>query len=80
VRLPRDVSGAQLAKALSRYGYTVTRQTGSHLRITTTRGGEHHVTIPARAELRVGTVAAILREVAEHLGMPRQQLIEELFG
>ena len=39
MRLPRDISGSELAKRLSRLGYAVTRQTGSHLRLTTTKGG-----------------------------------------
>lgn len=34
MRLPRNISGGELANRLSRYGYTVTRQTGSHLRLT----------------------------------------------
>ncbi|HEX8708200.1 MAG TPA: type II toxin-antitoxin system HicA family toxin [Pyrinomonadaceae bacterium] len=46
MKLPRDVSGAALAKALAALGYEITRQTGSHLRLTTPEGGEHHVTIP----------------------------------
>lgn len=46
MKLPRDVSGDALAKALRAFGYQVTRQTGSHLRLTTDEGGEHHVTIP----------------------------------
>jgi predicted RNA binding protein YcfA (HicA-like mRNA interferase family) len=46
VRLPRDLGGEELAVLLGRYGYEVTRQTGGHMRLTTTRGGEHHVTIP----------------------------------
>jgi predicted RNA binding protein YcfA (HicA-like mRNA interferase family) len=36
VKLPRDVSGSDLVKALAKLGYTVTRQTGSHMRLTTT--------------------------------------------
>lgn len=47
MRLPRDMSGAELAKRLTVLGYAVTRQTGSHMRLTTTRNGEHHITIPA---------------------------------
>ena len=35
MKLPRDVSGVDLAKRLGRLGYEVTRQTGSHLRLTT---------------------------------------------
>ncbi len=80
MRLPRDLSGQELAVLLGRYGYEATRQTGSHMRLTTTRGGEHHVTIPRHKSLRVGTVDAILRDVAEHLEIPRQTLLETLFG
>jgi predicted RNA binding protein YcfA (HicA-like mRNA interferase family) len=46
MRLPRDLAGEELAVLLGRYGYEVTRQTGSHMRLTTTQRGEHHVTIP----------------------------------
>jgi predicted RNA binding protein YcfA (HicA-like mRNA interferase family) len=60
MRLPRDVSGKQLAILLGRYGYEVTRQTGSHIRLTTTQEGEHHVTIPLHGSLRVGTLSAVL--------------------
>ena len=79
MRLPRDVSGKQLAILLGRYGYEVTRQTGSHIRLTTTQEGDHHVTIPLHGSLRVGTLSAVLC-VAEHLGIPRQTLVETLFG
>jgi predicted RNA binding protein YcfA (HicA-like mRNA interferase family) len=44
-RLPRDVSGADLARLLETYGYAVTRQKGSHLRLMTHEGGEHHVAV-----------------------------------
>ena len=80
MRLPRDLSGEELAVLLGRYDYEVTRQTGSHMRLTTTRGGEHHVTMPQHKSLRVGTLSAILKDVAEHLDIPRQTLLETLFG
>jgi len=80
MRLPRDISGQELAVLLGRYGYEVTRQTGSHMRLTTTQGGEHHVTMPSHGSLRVGTLSAILRDVAEHLNIPKQTLVETLFG
>jgi predicted RNA binding protein YcfA (HicA-like mRNA interferase family) len=31
MKLPRDLSGNELAKKLSIFGYRITRQTGSHL-------------------------------------------------
>jgi predicted RNA binding protein YcfA (HicA-like mRNA interferase family) len=49
MRIPRDLSGSQLVQALSILGYSVTRQTGSHVRLTTSECGEHHVTIPMHA-------------------------------
>jgi predicted RNA binding protein YcfA (HicA-like mRNA interferase family) len=56
MRLPRDWGGEKLAKLLRRYGHEVARQTGSHMRLTTQQGGEHHVTIPRHSPLRVGTL------------------------
>ena len=78
MRLPRDWSGEKLAKLLRPYGYEVTRQTGSHVRLTTQQGGEHHVTIPRHSPLRVGTLSAILKDVAQHLGLERDELVAEL--
>jgi predicted RNA binding protein YcfA (HicA-like mRNA interferase family) len=81
VRLPRDLSGRELAVLLDRhYGYKIARQSGSHLRLVTTMGGEHHVTVPAGGPLRVGTLAAILAEVATHHGVSRIALEQRLFG
>ncbi len=78
MRLPRDISGDDLAKALGGYGYQITRQKGSHLRLTTQRGGEHHITIPRHSSLRVGTLRAILDKVGAHIGVDRQELLAEL--
>ncbi len=80
MKIPRDISGEELARLLGRYGYTITRQTGSHLRLTTTLKGEHHVTIPSHANLRVGTLGAILSETAAYLQKEKQDLIGELWG
>ena len=80
MKLPRDMSGLELAKALSRLGYVVERQTGSHIRLTTLRPSEHHVTVPAHDPLKVGSLNAILRDVGEHAGMDRNALLRFLFG
>ena len=79
-RLPRDVSGQELAKLLEAFGYAVTRQKGSHLRLTTLQGGEHHVTVPKHDSLRAGTLSGILKDVAEHMGLTRDLVVEQLFG
>ena len=80
MKLPRDLSGLDLAKALGAHGYRVTRQTGSHIRLTSTAVGEHHVTIPNHDTLRVGTLTAILGDIADHIGMTREELVKQLFG
>ncbi len=46
MKIPRDLSGDELIKLLKTVGYEPTRQTGSHVRLTTQQNGEHHVTIP----------------------------------
>jgi predicted RNA binding protein YcfA (HicA-like mRNA interferase family) len=80
MKVPRDLSGDDLANALSKLGYQPTRQTGSHWRLTTYRSGEHHVTIPRHDFLKIGTLSGILNDVAAHLGISRRELHEELFG
>lgn len=79
MKLPRDVSGADLARALAAFGYAVTRQTGSHMRLTTHVQGEHHLTIPDLDSLRVGTLAAILGSVAAHFELERDEVVARLF-
>jgi predicted RNA binding protein YcfA (HicA-like mRNA interferase family) len=80
MKLPRDLSGEQFAHALARLGYQLTRQTGVHLRLTTNDPSEHHTTIPNHDPLRVGTLAAILRDVAGFHGMSRNELLDRLFS
>ncbi|MEK6804377.1 MAG: type II toxin-antitoxin system HicA family toxin [Nitrospirota bacterium] len=79
MRLPRDLSGSDLAQALHKLGYSITRQTGSHARLTTHERGEHHLTIPQHTPLRIGTLSAILADVAAHFEISRERLLERLF-
>ncbi len=79
MRLPRDVSGRDLAKAAGALGYQITRQAGSHIRLTTQRNGEHHITIPAHETLKVGTLAAIVGHIAAHIAIERDEVARLLF-
>jgi len=79
MKVPRDLGGERLAKLLNKYGYEITRQTGSHIRLTTKLKGEHHITRPKHKPLKVGTLNGILSDVAEHLELDKQKLIGELF-
>ena len=49
------------------------------MRLTTHDGGEHHITIPAHRVLKIGTLSAILRDVADHAQLTRDELLHALF-
>ena len=81
MRLPRDITGMELVQLVKRYGYVITRQTGSHIRLTTSTAlHEHHITIPRHNPLRIGTLAAICNDIAEHQQRPKDEIHRELFG
>jgi predicted RNA binding protein YcfA (HicA-like mRNA interferase family) len=79
MRIPRNLTGKEFIKALGKIGYEVTRQSGSHIRLTTSRNGTHHVTIPDHRPIKVGTLAGILGDVAAHHQMTREELVALLF-
>ena len=76
MKLPRDMSGEQISRLLGKFGYIVLRQTGSHLRLA--REGEHHITIPRHRELKVGTLSGIIGQIADDLGMSREDVVRAL--
>jgi predicted RNA binding protein YcfA (HicA-like mRNA interferase family) len=78
MKTPRDISGAELAKALRQLGYAVTRPTGSHLRVTTQERGEHHEVISNHSPVKLGTLKSIFRDVGAHHGISAGQLLELL--
>ena len=78
MKLPRDVSGAELGKALRVLGYERTRQRGSHMRYTTQRDGEHHVVIPDHNPMKLGTFHGILKDMATHHRLTLDELVRLL--
>jgi len=79
VRTPRDLDGSRLIQRLGKLGYEQTRQSGSHVRLTRqSDDGEQHVTIPLHSPLRVGTLNAILSDVAAQLGVSKDELIRHV--
>ena len=78
MKVPRDLSGQDIVKALSIFGYQFKRQRGSHIMITTHNNGEHHLAIPNHNPLKIGTLNAILKQVANHFGMSKEDVIKKL--
>lgn len=82
MRLPRDISGMELVALLRRqYGYTLVRQTGSHLRLVSQyRGYPGYVSIPRHNPIKVPTLIDILKQVAVYLNVDREEVAAQLFG
>ncbi|MEM6644740.1 MAG: type II toxin-antitoxin system HicA family toxin [Bacteroidota bacterium] len=79
MRLPQNLDGKTLIRRLRPLGYEQTRQSGSHVRLTrTSEEGQQHVTVPLHKPLRVGTLNAILAEVAGHLQITKAELIQRV--
>ena len=78
MKLPRDVSGPELVKAFRKLGYEVDRQRGSHVRMTTQQGGEHHEVIPNHPSIKIGTLSGILKSVAAHHQLTVEELMRQL--
>lgn len=67
MRLPRDISGEELASRLARLGYACTRQTGSHMRLTTKLNGTRHD--------QAGEILADLRAIHVHVHLENNVLV-----
>ncbi|OGV78948.1 MAG: hypothetical protein A3K19_23980 [Lentisphaerae bacterium RIFOXYB12_FULL_65_16] len=76
MKLPRNLSGRQLIAVLcGEWGYRVLHQEGSHVVMETGIPTKHRVTVPDHRVLRVGTLNAIVRAVAAHKGVSRDDIL-----
>jgi predicted RNA binding protein YcfA (HicA-like mRNA interferase family) len=79
MKIPRDLSGPELVACLSRHwAYVKVNQVGSHIILQTEEPTPHRIAIPAHKSLRIGTLNAILRAVANHKGVDRQAILDSL--
>lgn len=80
MKIPRDVSGGELVKALRAFGYQPVSQNGSHIKVTTTENGQHHIAIPNHNPVKIGTLSGILLDVASHFSLTKDEVVRKLFG
>jgi predicted RNA binding protein YcfA (HicA-like mRNA interferase family) len=79
MKLPRDLSGEELARALCRSSdYACVHQVGSHMILQTENPSHHRLAIPAHKKLRVGTLNSTLRAVATHKKTDRETILASL--
>lgn len=69
MKLPRDVSGSEAARALRRAGFIPLRQTGSHLIL---RKGHRTVVVPQHKPLKPGTLKGLL----DQAGLSAEEFVE----
>ncbi len=78
-KIPRNLSGRDLIMYLKKLGYEQSRQVGNHIRLTTENKGVHHITISAHDPIKIGTLSNILKDIARHFEISREELINRLF-
>ncbi len=79
MKIPRDIDASDLIRALRVLGCESVRQGGSHLRLTTTIGGTHHVTVPNQRPLKTGSLlGGVLKPVAAHHKLTVEELLAKL--
>ena len=79
MRLPRNLPGADLAAVLCRsWGYSIVHQRGSHIILETSDPSHHRVSVSNHAALRIGTLNGLLRAVAVHKGVTRDEVADTL--
>lgn len=75
MKLPRDLSGADLIKVICKYfGYRRVNQEESHVILETDHPRQHRISIPDHSPLRIGTLNGILRAVATVKGVEKEEI------
>ena len=79
MRIPRDLYGRDFANHLvRRWAFRELRQTGSHIQIRTDHPSGQSITIPAHWPLKTGTLSGILKDIAEHNQVSREDILRGL--
>ena len=79
MKLPRDLSGERLVQHLCRkWDYRRTGQVGSHVVLETDVPVHQRIVVPAHKNLRIGTLNAILRSVATHKAVSKDEVLKTL--
>lgn len=77
MKLPRDLSGADLTKLLCKhFEYHRVNQEGSHVILETNDPRQHRISIPDHSHLRIGTLNAILRAAANAKGIEKEDILK----
>ena len=74
----RNINAEELIKFLKTYGYEITRQIGSYIRLSSNfKGYQHNLTIPNHKPIKIGTLNNILNDVARYLEKDKTEIVKE---
>ena len=78
-KAPRNISGKDLIKVLSKFGYKIVRQNGSHIRLSINiEDNIKHITVPNHDPIKLGTLMAIINDVALQLSINKEDILKKL--
>ena len=76
MKIPRDLSGRAVVKALCKHwDYRQVHQEGSHIILQTDKPSPQRIPVPDHSALRIGTLNSILRLVATHKGVDKHDVL-----
>ena len=79
MKLPRDLSGAELSQVLCKhFDYRRVHKEGSHIILQTETPAHHRLSVPDHHPLRIGTFNAILRAVAAVKGIEKEEVLSRV--
>jgi len=79
MKVPRDVNASELITFLKRHGYSVIRQTGSHIRLSKiVDNKEHAITVPNHKPIKIGVLQNIVKDVCNVNGLEINAFYQQL--
>lgn len=79
MKLPRDLDGETLAKHLCKHwGYKKVHQVGSHIILQAEQPSSHRIAIPAHNPLKIGTLNAIISDIAAHKDALKEDVLKDI--
>lgn len=77
MKLPRNLRGEDLVKHLCKHWeYTKVHQAGSHIILQTEQPISHRIAVPAHHPLKIGTLNAIVSDVAAHKNARKEDVLK----
>lgn len=79
MKLPRNLHGeALVAHLCKKWGFRKVHQVGSHIILQTDDPVSHRLAVPAHRSLKIGTLNAILADVAAHKNVLKEDILKDL--